>query len=44
VAGLKAAMELVGFYGGSPRMPLEQLNENQKSQLKKILTEASLIN
>ncbi|MBT8378464.1 MAG: dihydrodipicolinate synthase family protein [Ignavibacteria bacterium] len=43
VAGLKAAMDLVGFVGGNPRMPLEPLNENQKNDLKKTLTKASLI-
>jgi 4-hydroxy-2-oxoglutarate aldolase len=43
VAGLKAAMDMVGFYGGNPRIPLEPLNEIQKTELKKILTKASLI-
>jgi 4-hydroxy-2-oxoglutarate aldolase len=43
VAGLKAAMEMVGYYGGNPRLPLETLDENKKKELKKILTKASLI-
>ena len=43
VAGLKAAMDLSGYYGGPPRFPLEPLNENQLNELKLILRNASLI-
>ena len=43
VAGLKAAMDMVGYYGGNPRLPLEALDENKKNKLKQILTNASLI-
>lgn len=43
VAGLKAAMDLVGFYGGHPRMPLEPLNELHLLELKSILKKAFLI-
>jgi len=43
VAGLKAAMDLLGYFGGSPRLPLEPLNEAQQIELKMILKNASLI-
>jgi len=43
VAGLKAAMDLLGYYGGLPRLPLEPLNEAQSIELKIILKHASLI-
>ena len=43
IAGLKAAMDMVGFFGGDPRMPLEPLDESKKNYLKKILVKASLI-
>jgi 4-hydroxy-2-oxoglutarate aldolase len=43
VAGLKAAMDLLGYYGGNPRLPLEPLSEAQQIELKMILKKASLI-
>ena len=43
VAGLKAAMDILGYDGGNPRMPLEPLNEAQLIELKVILRKASLI-
>jgi 4-hydroxy-2-oxoglutarate aldolase len=43
VAGLKAAMDILGYDGGSPRMPLEPLNEAQIIELKIILKTASII-
>ncbi|MCW8813363.1 MAG: dihydrodipicolinate synthase family protein [Chlorobium sp.] len=43
VAGLKAAMDILGYDGGNPRMPLEPLNEAQLIELKVILRNASLI-
>ena len=43
VAGLKAAMDILGYDGGNPRMPLEPLNEAQIIELKVILRKASLI-
>ena len=42
VAGLKAAMDILGYDGGSPRMPLEPLSEAQVIQLKIILKTALL--
>ena len=43
VAGLKAAMDMMGYFGGSPRLPLEPLSEAQLIELKMILKKASLI-
>jgi len=43
VAGLKAAMDMIGLYGGLPRLPLNPLDEKTKQKLKSILIEASLI-
>ncbi|NWG27072.1 MAG: dihydrodipicolinate synthase family protein [Ignavibacteriaceae bacterium] len=43
VAGLKAAMDLLGYYGGNPRLPLEPLSEAQVIELKMILKKASII-
>lgn len=43
VAGLKAAMDYLGYYGGEVRAPLSSLNENDKTQLKKILIDADLL-
>jgi 4-hydroxy-2-oxoglutarate aldolase len=42
VAGLKAAMDLVGFYGGLPRSPLNGLNDIQTEDLKSILLKANI--
>jgi 4-hydroxy-2-oxoglutarate aldolase len=43
VPGLKAALELLGYHGGSPRLPLLPLGENQRVELEKILREAGLL-
>lgn len=43
VAGLKAAMDLLGYFGGEPRAPLSSLNENDKIQLKQILIDAEIM-
>jgi 4-hydroxy-2-oxoglutarate aldolase len=43
VAGLKAAMDMMGYFGGHPRLPLEPLNEAQLIELKMILKKATLI-
>ncbi len=42
VAGLKAAMDLLGYDGGNPRLPLEPLSEAQVIELKIILKAALL--
>jgi 4-hydroxy-2-oxoglutarate aldolase len=43
VAGLKAAMDLLGYDGGSPRLPLEPLSEAQLIELKVIFKKSSLL-
>jgi 4-hydroxy-2-oxoglutarate aldolase len=37
VAGVKAAMDLVGFYGGPPRAPLLPLTTEEKKKLREDL-------
>ena len=44
VPGLKAAMDMLGYFGGEPREPLSPLNELDKEQLKQILVKAGLLN
>jgi len=43
VAGLKAAMEIVGFCGGPSRSPLQPLNNEQRAMLRDVLKEAGII-
>jgi len=43
IAGLKAAMDLVGFYGGPPRRPLLPLDENQRAAIASLLRDAGAI-
>lgn len=43
VAGLKAAMDILGYYGGKPRLPLEPLSEAQIIELKMNLKTALLL-
>ncbi len=43
VPGLKAAMEMLGYHGGDPRLPLLPLSENQRAELKRVLQEAQLL-
>jgi dihydrodipicolinate synthase/N-acetylneuraminate lyase len=43
VAGVKAAMELNGFYGGEPRLPLLPLNVEQKRQLAQAVEESGVL-
>ncbi len=43
VAGVKAAMDLVGLVGSLPRKPLLGLKEDQKEKLRKDLEEAGLL-
>ena len=42
VPGLKAAMDMLGYWGGYPRLPLLPPGVNQRSELEKILREAEL--
>lgn len=43
VAGLKAAMDMLGYFGGEPRAPLSALNNSNKKLLKQILATARLL-
>jgi len=43
VAGLKAAMDMLGYFGGEPRLPLSVLSDSDKQQVKQILLSAHLI-
>ena len=39
IPGLKAALEMIGLYGGEPRPPLMPLEEANREELRKILTQ-----
>ena len=43
VAGVKAAMDLLGYFGGDPRIPLLPLNNEQKAKLKAVLEKEGLL-
>ena len=43
VPGLKAAMDMIGMYGGNPRSPMLPLPEDQKTALRKILQAAGIL-
>ncbi len=43
VAGLKAALDLLGYFGGDPRLPLLPLNDPEKSEIRNILRHARLL-
>ncbi|MCR4398834.1 MAG: dihydrodipicolinate synthase family protein, partial [Firmicutes bacterium] len=43
VAGLKAAMDMLGYYGGDPRPPLLPLEAESRSKLRAILERAGLL-
>ncbi len=43
VAGLKAAMDLLGFYGGPPRLPLTAIADSDKHQLEVVLQKEGLL-
>ena len=43
IAGLKAAMDMRGYFGGDPRLPLLPLNDEKKSDLEGILKQAKLL-
>ncbi|NLG86238.1 MAG: 4-hydroxy-tetrahydrodipicolinate synthase [Firmicutes bacterium] len=42
-AGLKAAMDIVGYYGGPPRLPIQPLTAAQLEELKGILQRGKFI-
>ena len=41
--GVKAAMDLLGYYGGAPRAPLAPLDQAQRETLRAILNRAGLL-
>jgi 4-hydroxy-2-oxoglutarate aldolase len=43
VAGLKAAMDLLGYYGGPPRLPLVSLADSDRRQLEAVLKKEGLL-
>lgn len=43
VPGLKAALDMIGFYGGPARLPLLPLSDTEKAELGDILARANLI-
>ncbi|MGQ9626688.1 MAG: dihydrodipicolinate synthase family protein [Anaerolineae bacterium] len=43
IGGLKAAMDMLGFYGGPPRPPLPSLTDGQKEELRAVLREGGLL-
>lgn len=43
IPGVKAAMEMLGFYGGHPRKPLLPLGETDREALRRILVRAQLL-
>ncbi len=44
VPGLKAALDMRGYFGGDPRLPLLPSSEQEKSEMKAILKKADLLN
>ncbi|MGD8960910.1 MAG: dihydrodipicolinate synthase family protein [Desulfobacterales bacterium] len=44
VPGLKAAMDMLGYFGGDPRMPLLPSSKRERSEIKAILKKAELLN
>ncbi len=42
VPGLKTAMDMLGYFGGDPRLPLLPSSEQEKSEIKNMLTKAGL--
>ena len=43
VGGLKAALEMLGYYGGPPRLPLRSPDQTQREEIKAILKQAGLL-
>jgi 4-hydroxy-2-oxoglutarate aldolase len=43
VPGLKAAMDMLGYFGGDPRPPLLPASEQEKSEIRDILIQADLL-
>ena len=43
VAGLKAALDLIGYFGGLPRRPILPVGEKEKEEIRSALEELNLI-
>jgi 4-hydroxy-2-oxoglutarate aldolase len=43
VPGLKAALDMLGYFGGEPRSPLASLGESERGDMKSILKAAGLV-
>jgi 4-hydroxy-2-oxoglutarate aldolase len=43
VAGVKAAMDLLGYFGGDPRIPVLPMNDEAKAELKAVLEKEGLL-
>ena len=43
VPGLKTTMDMLGYQGGYPRLPLLPLRDNQRAELERVLREAELM-
>jgi 4-hydroxy-2-oxoglutarate aldolase len=43
VAGVKHAMDLAGYYGGPPRLPLLPLRDEEKAVIRKAISQAGLL-
>ncbi len=43
VAGLKAAMDLLGYFGGDPRAPLTPLGNGERKRIKTVLGQSALL-
>jgi 4-hydroxy-2-oxoglutarate aldolase len=43
VPGLKAAMDMLGYFGGDPRPPLLPSSEKEKSEIREILIKADML-
>jgi 4-hydroxy-2-oxoglutarate aldolase len=43
IRGLKAAMDMLGYFGGDPRLPLLPATEKEKTEIRDILVQAQLL-
>ena len=43
IAGLKTALDMLGYFGGEPRSPLSSLNEKETEQLRQLLITTNLL-
>jgi len=43
IGGLKAAMDMLGYFGGDPRLPLLPASDTDKAEIRAILTAADLL-